>query len=224
MSTVANDENSKKRVPYGAVSWYEQFLSLAQRIQISKVDNEFLQTHTIAITNERKFISGLKALRLIDSKGNSKENMSKLRVVGDAYRTNLKDIVKTAYSELLSKIDIEQALSDDVINTIIMEYGASRKGAKQAARIFIYLADESEIQISSDLAILRRKTRGKQRITSQSKGKEKKEKIDEQEKIPEGMHKISWGDDITMWLKKGDKKVAEKAIALINLYLEDVED
>lgn len=226
---MSEEETEIKRVPYGAISWYEQFLSLAQRIQVSKVDRDFLRTHKIGLRNEPKILSGLKALNLIDDEGSATENMTKLHVVGNAYKDNLKEIVLEGYSLLLSKIDLDKATKEDMINTIITECDASRRSATEAAKIFVFLADESGIEISEELEELRRKKKGKQRVSKPKKtgSKSKKKESKKEESIPsdvEGMHKIVWGDDIVLYLKKDDPNSAKTAITLIELYLNDLEE
>lgn len=109
--------------------------------------------------------------------------------------------------------------------------GVSRTGVERAAKIFVYLADEAEMEISTSLFDLRRKRKGKQRISTKQQKRQvktKKErpvtKKDVLDDLPKDMHKISWGDEIIIMLKKDDITAAQKAISLINLYLEDFKD
>jgi len=218
MSGNISQEQGVKRVPYGAVSWYKAVLSLAQRIQISQIDKSFLETHSIASKNETKLISGLKALNLINENGNATPNLSKLHVVGDAYKENLKEIVIEGYSLLLSKIDLGMVTPDDIINTVVREYEASRTSAQQAVKIFVYLADEAGIKISEQLDSLRIKqiTRS---VTKKTPKTEPKKQVKKENEVPEDVEEFKFGD-VMIWLpKNGAKDAWNKAKKMIDIYL-----
>lgn len=203
--------------PQGSVVWYKDFFGLLNRREIDKVDTQFLRTYDIASNNEGKVTSGLKFLGLTDEDGNATDNLRKLRVVGPEFTKNLEEVVRDAYSVLLSKVECEKALGKDVINCFITEYDMAKSTAKQAAKIFVFLGKKAKIPISKELEELRE--------PELERPKEKKRKIPKKkEEKKKGMHTITWGTDIEIHLKEGVKKTAEKAKELIDLYIKDLEE
>jgi len=137
MSQMENEESSatvkQLSPPYGGVAWYTSFFELLERVQIDKVDVSYLETNKIASGNEYKVVNGLRFLGLIDEKGNATDKMKSLKVVGDEYKKNLEKIVREAYIGLINKVDLEKAKPEDIINTLINEYGMARRTAQEGA-------------------------------------------------------------------------------------------
>jgi len=213
--------------PYGSVKWYEDFFKLLERIHIDKVDAAFLKIHNIAVGNEYKLVSGLRFLDLVDEDGNATEKMATLRVVGNEFTKNLEKIVRDAYAVLVSKIDFEKALPSDLVNCLITDYHMARSTATRGAKIFVFLAQKSEIPISQALADMRKPelevTRKRKVKKEKIRKKKEAEEFEEELEEKKGMHKIAWGNDILIYLREGDKKMAEKAKVLIDLYIRDLE-
>jgi hypothetical protein len=216
--------------PYGSVMWYDAFFKLLERIQIDKVDSAFLKTNEIAVGNEYKVINGLRFLGLIDSDGNATDRMKKdLRVVGEEYTKNFEKMVRDAYSVLITKVDLQKALADDVVNKLITEYNMARSTASQGAKIFAFLAQKAGIPISESLAQIRepeREVTREKRKTEEKKEGIKKVGRDVKESKVEGMHKIEWGNTILIYLKESEnkeekQKIANQAKKLIDMYSEE---
>lgn len=234
----SNDSTKKRKPPYGAVSWYENFFSLLERVQIDKVDAIFLKTNNVvSASNVYSVINGLKFLDLIDDEGNATSRMNSLKVVGGEYKKNFQKMVEEAYTSLISKVELEKALTDDVINRFIREYDMTRSTATQATKIFVFLARNAGLTLSEQLQEMkaperpppdRRKKREKRERKPPSRRK-RKEVTPEGNYVlvPEGMHESRWGDTILMFLRKGNRKTREKiaknAKRLIDMYLEEVE-
>jgi len=111
MITVSNsDEKKGKKIypAYGNAKWYKDFLELLERRQVDSVNKNFLKPYKIASGNESKFIRGLKFLKLIDEKGNATDELNKLSLRGEEKAKNLEKIVRIAYSDIFSKIDVEK--------------------------------------------------------------------------------------------------------------------
>jgi hypothetical protein len=205
-----------------------------ERVQIDKVDTSFLKTNEIASGNEYKIVTGLKFLDLIDENGNATDKMSGLRVVGEEYTKNFEKMVRDAYSVLLSKIEPEKAIANDIVNGLIRHYRMPRSTATQGAKIFVFLAEKAEIPISKELAEMRRPKRevkherGK-RIEKEKKPRKKPPKGEEREGnyvlVPEGMIPLRYGDRFILFLQKGKRKTREKiakiAKQFIDTYIEE---
>ena len=185
----------KKRIerspPQGSVVWYKKFLELLEKRKITKVDKEFLRNQGIASGNETKFISGLKFLGLIDEEGNATEAMDSLGVLGEKRKENLKKIIQNAYSLLFDKvkIDLEKADAETLVNSFKTDYKmGSLETAKQAAKIFVFLAQQAGLPMSEaiikKLAVTERKIIRKKPIKKEKEHTYKKEKM--AELLPEG--------------------------------------
>lgn len=227
----SDDSTRKRRPPYGAVSWYENFFGLLERVQIDKVDASFLKTNNVVSTsNVYSLINGLRFLGLIDDEGNATSRMNSLKVVGGEYEKNFQKMVEEAYALLISKVELEKALADDVINRFIREYDMTRSTATQGARIFVFLAQKAGLTLSEQLEVMKAPDRPPPTIRKKKKPKRepsppKKEYVP---KVPKDMHESKWGDEILIYLRKGDKKTRQKtariAKRLIDMYVEEAEE
>lgn len=153
MST-AKEESSQTilKPPFGAVSWYAKFFETLERIKIEKVDSNFLTTNNIVSSdNVYKVINGLRFLGLIKEDGSATERMKSLNVVGADYQKNFEKMVRDAYTILFGKVNIEKALAEDVINCFRVDYDMAPTTAKQAAQIFVFLAQKAGISLSDSI-------------------------------------------------------------------------
>ena len=220
--------------PYGSVKWYDDFFKLLERLDISEVNLPFLKTHKIASGNEYKLVTGLKFLDLINEDGTATERLRSLRLTGETFTENFQKMVRDAYAVLLKTVkDLEKAMPNDVVNTLIDKYGMARSTAKRGAKIFIFLAQKAGIPISTQLAEFRKK---ELEVTRERKKKKAKEKVteetgeeeEEEEMEEKGMYIGRLGDSILVKLRKsGDRKAREKiakhAKSLIDMYVEGEE-
>jgi len=141
------------KAPYFPVGWLEAFLKLIKRIRVEKIDSKWIISNNIGKAgNESRVVLGLKFLQLIDDEGNvNTEKMTSLKLEGDSYKTALQKIVKEAYSDLLSKVDVSKAYPTDILNYFITTYGYSKPPAQSASLLFLYLASQAGIELSEDL-------------------------------------------------------------------------
>lgn len=140
----------------GSTVWYDILLKLLESRQITKVDKAFLENQDpkIASHNEAKLIAGLKFLGLIDKEGNATEAMGSLSVVGNKRKENLEKVVRSAYCILFDKvkIDLEKAEANTLINSFKSDYKmGSLRTAKEAAKIFVFLAQKAEMALSESI-------------------------------------------------------------------------
>jgi len=216
----------------GSVVWYDALLKLLESRQITKVDRAFLENQDpkIASHNEGKLIAGLKFLGLIDKEGNATEAMDSLSVVGDKRKENLEKIVRTAYCLLLDKvkIDLEKAEANTLINTFKSDYKmGSLTTAKEAAKIFVFLAQKAEMTLSESIvkelsASLERKRIVSRRPRQVKEGEQRKEEGG-QEPLPEealarftlkDVGSVDIKDEDTFGLAKAFMKVLAKKLGI----------
>jgi len=224
--------------PSGTPTWYEGFFKLLERIRIDKVDAQFLKTHKMAPSNERRFVSGLKFLGLVDNDGNATERMKSLSLVGNELAGNFDKMVRDAYSVLFSKVvDLEKAKADDVINCLRIDYHMAPSTAKQGARIFVFLARKAKMPLSESIAdeleAKPRKREIKEKRKKQPKTTKPSHKIGDTEEvgdyvlIPGGMIPLQYGDKFILFLQKGDRKTRQKVAKIakkwIDTYVEEEE-
>lgn len=228
--------------PQGAAVWYDTLLKLLENRQIQKVDKAFLENQEpkIASHNEGKLIAGVKFLGLIDKDGNATEAMSDLSLKGEKRRENIGKVVRKAYVLLLDevKIKLEDVDSNTLINTFKTDYKMkSIQTAEQAARIFVYFAQQAGIPLSQsildNLSTSLEKSKKLAEIAKKPRGTKKTEeepRENEEEELQEkGMYVGKLGDNIFIKLRKSNdrntrEKIAKHAKTLIDLYVEGEEE
>ena len=209
--------------PYGNVSWYESFFDLIRSRDFDKFDREIIELNIIKGTNAGMLFNGLRFLGLVDENGKTNEKFKSLRRVGDEFKQNLKKVVTEGYSVLFSKIVVENAKPETLLNFFVETYDYGEATAAQVRKIFIYLCKQSDIALSKELLETEAKLE-KGRKEAKPK-EEKKEARQATPSVLEGMHKIEWGDTIRIYLKHSEEKserekVANQAIKLIEMYKE----
>lgn len=145
---------SARRAPYIAIVWLEKFFDLNHRQRIDKVDTEFVRLNIMGSGHESQIISALRFLGLVDENGAATQKLASLRVLGEDFKRNLAPIVREAYSDLISTIVLDSARSENLINFFVQRYNYSSTGATSAARLFIWLASQTDIPISDELGNL----------------------------------------------------------------------
>lgn len=155
MSDSKTEQTSGKvKPPFGSVPWYSDFLKLAKRIKVDKVDVQFLRTHEISSEgNESKVVNGLKFLGLINEDGTATEKMKILGFGGEEFQKNLENIIREAYTVLFDTVkDLEKAKPQDIINCFKGDYyQMAPTTAKTGAQVFVFLAQKAEIPLSQEI-------------------------------------------------------------------------
>lgn len=150
----SRDVSEKTKPPFGAVRDFSDFLDLAKRIKIEKVDIQFIKNHKISSKgNESKIVTGLKFLGLIKEDGSATDKMKDIGLAGEESQKNLENIVRKAYSELFDTIkNFEEAKPEDIVNCFRGDsYGMAPSTAKKAARVFVFLAEKSGVTLSKEI-------------------------------------------------------------------------
>jgi hypothetical protein len=219
--------------PQGSPSWYGALLKILETKQITRVDKKFLENQEpkIASGNETKLIAGLKFLGLVDKEANATQAMNNLALKGETRRENLDNVVRKAYCLLFDvvKIKLEESNANELINSFRTDYKIkSLTTAEQAAKVFVFLAQQAGIPLSKsiieELTVSQGERKAKKEEDKQLKGKPKSDRhIEEKGKytlIPEGMHKIEYEDTFIVFLKKGDRKTREKVARVVKQFID----
>ena len=216
--------------PYGSVSWYKKFLDLIHRRKPDKADLEFIRLNIARNRNEYKISKGLRFLGVITEDGTPTEKLDLLRVTGDEYKKNLEQIVKEAYQHLFSKIIVEEAEPEDVVNYFIGKYDCSMGTSESALRVFVFLCDEAGILLSEKMKTIKIEKVGRLKRKKRVAKPKAKPKREIKEGIPmvlEGMQKLEYAGRFLMFLRKGDRstreRVAKIAKQFIDTYVEEEE-
>lgn len=146
------------KAPYFPIIWLDEFLKLIKRVRVDKVNRKWIASNKICSEgNASKVVTGLKFLKLIDNEGNViAANLNLLKLEGEPYKVALQKIIKDAYKDLLSKIDITKAYPVDLLNYFISTFHYSKPPAQAALALFLHLASLAGLQLSNELS--KRKT------------------------------------------------------------------
>ena len=147
------ESKNKLPPPYGSVKAFKNFFDMLERRTVDRVTKDIVRKNNLTSKgNEYKLIGGLRFLGLIDKDGYATEKLKGLHFVGKKFTRNLEKVVREAYEELFSDIsNLESASRADIINSIMSVYNVRRGTAREAVRVFIYLAKKAEIPLSSKI-------------------------------------------------------------------------
>jgi len=146
---MTNSRSQRKPLPpYGSVEAFRNFLDMLERRTTERVTEDTIQDSKLTSKgNEYKLLRGLRFLDLIDKEGYATEKLRSLHFVGKTYTRNLEKVVREAYDALFADITLETDSRADVTNSIMRVYGVARGLAREAVRIFVYLAEKAEIPL-----------------------------------------------------------------------------
>lgn len=208
--------------PYGNVSWYDSFFELIRSRDFDKLDKEIIELNIIKGPNATMLFNGLRFLGLVDEDGKTTEKFKSLRRFGDEFKQNLKKVVTEAYSVLFSKVVVESAKPEALLNFFVEYYDYGEATAGQVKKIFVYLCKQAEIPLSKELTEAEIKVERVKKEKKDEKGKGPRQDVS---RTLEGMHKIEWGDSILIYLRQSEdknerEKLANQAKKLIDMYSE----
>ncbi len=144
--------------PYGPTSGMLQGLTLLQKANIARVDEELLREHGVAPGNEYKAIGALRFLGLLDDQGRPTERSRQLRTRGPAFNLALEEIVHDAYRDLFDAVDLRRASKDEVYNYFVTQAGLGMEMAQKATRFLVGLCQLAGLELSPMLEASARKS------------------------------------------------------------------
>ncbi|MFC1906056.1 DUF5343 domain-containing protein [Chloroflexota bacterium] len=141
--------------PYGPTEGMLQGIELMHRLSPTKVDAKLLKTNGVAPGNEYKVVGALKYLNIIDEDGKPTTKSRLLKTRGPSYLLALQDIVKTAYKDVFSEVDMRTASKNQIHNYFVTDLGLGIEMAVKASRFFISLCQQADLSINPDLITAR---------------------------------------------------------------------
>lgn len=137
--------NQRKRVapyaPRGAVSAFFDHIRYVRTP--GKVDSSLLQDYGISASQAFALLSTLKFLRVIESDGTPTPAFRALQTGGDEFQAALNEIIRRAYSDLFSRLDVSRDSRDKIKNFFARNY--SPPTAERATALFLDLCGEAGI-------------------------------------------------------------------------------
>jgi hypothetical protein len=207
--------------PYGAPTWYEKFLDLNRRQKISAIDPEFIRLNVIGGANAYAVLSGLRYLGLISQDGMPTDRLMKLRVIGDDYTKNLREVVEDSYKDLIHKVVLSSAKRESVVSYFMQKHNLGKATSESATRVFVWLANQAGIELSKELTAPALEERSQSKKQS-GQGPRRKDKVSTPSQPPEDTEELRVGS-VRIWLPKRNRAAAEQAKKLLDLYLEGLE-
>jgi len=223
MESTESETPAELKPPYGNVAWYKKFFELIRSKSWEKIDTAIIGANIIGGPNATMLFKGLRFLGLVEEDGKTTKKLESLRVRGEEFKQNLKNVVEEAYADFLHTVAVEQAKPEYVLNYFIKSCGYGETTAQQAMKIFVHLAQEANIPLSQELVSKKIEKPPTPSRPMMERRKKEAEALVPTFKAPEGIHLLKNGD-ITIWLPEGDKKAAIKAKDLIDYYIKHLED
>lgn len=137
--------------PYGPTSGMLQGLTLLQKANITRVDEDVLREHGVAPGNEYKVIGALRFLGLLDEQGRPTERSRQLRTRGATFSHALQALIAQAYGRLFAALDLRDATKDEVYNYFVTQEGLGMEMAQKATRFLVGLCQLADMELSPAL-------------------------------------------------------------------------
>lgn len=136
---------------YVSIGQYQNTLEIFSKTRPERIDQNFLVKYGIPSGSTFSVLSALRFLNIIDENGNVLEPQMLVRLGNQQERASAqREIVETAYADLIRQHDIEQATVADV-DMFFQYQGMSPNVSIKAARFFMWLAKEAGFKVGEDV-------------------------------------------------------------------------
>jgi hypothetical protein len=147
---VEADEFKDRKAPYAPVSAFQEFLLKIRNVGVPpRVDQRFLQKHSIAAGNEWALLSALKFLGIIGSQGEPTPAYRRLLSSAESEDT-LRHLIESAYAPLFEEGGMSKSAAD-LENYFRVTSSPSQ--ARNAARFFRALCSMAGVSRSDRSAL-----------------------------------------------------------------------
>jgi hypothetical protein len=161
---MVNKGRDKRNAPYVSASALSEFFDHIRYVSTpKKVDSGLLLDYGISKGNVFAMMSALKFLGLIDREGKPTPAFSSLQVMGEEFLSNLREVVNTAYADLLSRLDVSKDSREHIRNYFARNYSLSQ--SNKATILFLDLCKEAGISVAATEAT-RKDVDGKVTVSS----------------------------------------------------------
>jgi hypothetical protein len=183
---MARRKGVQRNAPYVATKALNDFFERIRYVSIpDKIDAGLLLDYNIPKGNVFALISALKFLGLIDDEGKPTLALNSLQVTGEEFTIALQNVIKAAYSDLFSKLDVSRDSREHIRNYFARNYSTAKAG--DSTSLFLTLCRQAGIPLSENLSTVRGvstvkdKTRIVSRRTSSGIRQEQTSQVTEQE-------------------------------------------
>ena len=147
--TATSRRSSSTNPPYAPWSQVKDFLNKMKVLNPRYISLDYLRTNNLGGQQPNSLLLSIKFLGLIDAQGAPTDKLESIKVRGDhQYSEALETIVREAYSELFSAVNVEDASSDVLYNQMRVVFNCSPRIANAATPLFINLCQEAGIVLS----------------------------------------------------------------------------
>lgn len=138
----------KRAAPYVPASALSEFFDHIRYVQTpKKVDSNLVLDYGISKSQAFALISTLKFLGLTDDNGIPTPAFRALQTGGEEFQKTLNEIMKTAYSDLFSRLDVSRDSRDKIVNFFARNYSPAT--AERATALFLDLCGEAGIETAA---------------------------------------------------------------------------
>lgn len=140
-------EKSKRNAPYVSAAALSKFFDHIRYVATpKKVDFGLLSDYGISKGNVFALMSALKFLGLVDKQGTPTAAFASLQVMGEEFVKNLNEVVRNAYADLFSRLDVSKDSREHIRNYFSRNYSPSQ--SEKATVLFLDLCKEANIAVA----------------------------------------------------------------------------
>jgi len=120
--------NKERTPPYVSVWILDGFFKKVKSVNIpDKLTVMTLKGWGVAEKQEHPLLSALRFLGLVDDEGTPLPNFQRIQVIGEEFKSNLKEIIEESYSDLFKELKVEQSSYQDFLNFFGVHYSQASK-------------------------------------------------------------------------------------------------
>lgn len=145
-------KKQKKSIPpYATVKAFSLIFEKIRDLNLSEVSNKFLENFGLKRFDRDSVKASIRFLGIIDDQDKTTDDYKKLRLEGEPFEANLREIIKNSYGRLLEVLDPPVKSREDILNAMMTEYSCSKRIATSAVPLFLYLTQRAGISILEEI-------------------------------------------------------------------------
>jgi hypothetical protein len=149
---MEKNQRDKRNAPYVPAKALNAFFERIRHVSTpEKVDAGLLLDYGIPKGNVFALISALKFLGIIDEDNMPTQVFKAFQMTGEEFTTNLQNVIKDAYADLFSKLDVSVDSREHIRNYFARNYSPAKAG--DATSLFLTLCRQAGIPISDELQV-----------------------------------------------------------------------
>lgn len=153
MSTQLPTVTSSPPIYISTVKLKKAFEILSTR-SLTKIEPTYLASHGFSESDASQTVGGLKFLKMVDEDGSATPSIRALALKGEERKVKLQEIIKEAYKALFNTIpEVNKLAKDELYNEFIATYRLSPRLARTATPAFLWLCQESGLEVAVPLVV-----------------------------------------------------------------------